>query len=82
MEQDGKKIADAVIINGSAYVPVRAMSEATGTGLAVEGKRITMESKAAATVETGTAVAELVTTPANTQRMLTEEEKKRCFEVK
>ncbi|MFD2876633.1 hypothetical protein ACFTAO_12760 [Paenibacillus rhizoplanae] len=53
MEQDGKKIADAVIINGSAYVPVRAMSEATGTGLAVEGKRITMESKAAATVETG-----------------------------
>jgi hypothetical protein len=32
---DGTKIGDAVIINGSAYAPVRAISEATGTGLKV-----------------------------------------------
>lgn len=70
VEQDGKKIADAVIINGSAYVPVRAMSEATGTGLAVEGKTITVESKATAIAETGTTVAEPVTT-----RVLTETER-------
>ncbi|MFD1910151.1 hypothetical protein ACFSQ7_48645 [Paenibacillus rhizoplanae] len=70
VEQNGKKIADAVIINGSAYVPVRAMSEATGTGLAVEGKTITMESKATAIAETGTTVAEPVTT-----RVLTETER-------
>ncbi|WP_375104655.1 hypothetical protein ACDZ28_10815 [Paenibacillus sp. RS8] len=50
VEQDGKKIADAAIINGSAYVPVRAMSEATGTDLNVDGKKIIMESKASATI--------------------------------
>lgn len=43
--KDGKKIADAAIINGSAYAPVRAVSEATGTSLTVEGKTIIMESK-------------------------------------
>lgn len=42
--KDGKKIAEAAIINGSAYAPVRAVSEATGTGLSVEGKTIIMES--------------------------------------
>ncbi|MEK5415436.1 MULTISPECIES: hypothetical protein [unclassified Paenibacillus] len=45
IKQDGKKIADAAIINGSAYVPVRTMSEATGTGLTVEGKTIILENK-------------------------------------
>ncbi|MCL6605626.1 MAG: hypothetical protein K6T94_22410 [Paenibacillus sp.] len=43
IEQGGKKIADAVIINGSAYVPVLAMSKATGTNLAVKGKTITVD---------------------------------------
>ncbi|MBY0011505.1 hypothetical protein [Paenibacillus typhae] len=42
--KDGKKIADAAIINGSAYAPVRAVSEATGATLTVEGKTIIMES--------------------------------------
>ncbi|WP_342438153.1 hypothetical protein NSS79_02500 [Paenibacillus sp. FSL L8-0436] len=61
VEQNGKKIADAVIINGSTYAPVRAISEATGTGLAVEGKKIIMS-------ETTTAVAETVSaTPADLQ---------------
>lgn len=41
--KDGKKIADAAIINGSAYAPVRAVSEATGAALTVEGKTIIME---------------------------------------
>lgn len=39
---DGTKIGDAVIINGSTYAPVRALSEATGTELKVEGKVITL----------------------------------------
>lgn len=51
---DKTKIADAVIINGSAYVPVRKMAEATGTELTVEGKTITLEDK----VETSPALEE------------------------
>lgn len=44
IEKDGKKIADAGIIDGSAYVPVRAISEAAGVTLKVdsERKKITM----------------------------------------
>lgn len=42
IEKAGVKVADAVIINGSAYAPVRAVADATGTSLAVEGKKITM----------------------------------------
>lgn len=42
IEQDGKKVADAVIIDGSAYAPVRAVAEASGTKLLVEGKKIIM----------------------------------------
>ncbi|NJJ41561.1 hypothetical protein [Paenibacillus apii] len=45
IKQDGKKIADAAIINGSAYVPVRTMSEATGATLTIEGKTIILEKK-------------------------------------
>lgn len=45
VEQDGKKLTDGVVINGSAYVPVRAIAEATGTGLTVEGKTIILEGK-------------------------------------
>jgi len=52
---DKTKIADAIIINGSAYVPVRKMAEATGTELKVEGKTITLES----TVETSPAIGEI-----------------------
>ncbi|GAA0134728.1 hypothetical protein YSY43_15680 [Paenibacillus sp. YSY-4.3] len=39
---DGTKVADGAIINGSAYVPVRALADATGIPLNVEGKTITM----------------------------------------
>lgn len=42
IEKSGQKVSDAVIINGSAYAPVRAVAEATGTSLTVEGKKITM----------------------------------------
>lgn len=45
IKQAGKKIADAIVVNNSAYVPVRTMSEATGAGLTVEGKTIILESK-------------------------------------
>lgn len=44
IKQDGKKIADAAIINGSAYAPVRSVSEAVGVTLQVEGKKIIMGS--------------------------------------
>ncbi|WP_339319724.1 hypothetical protein [Paenibacillus sp. FSL R10-2734] len=45
IKQNGEKIADAIVVNNSAYVPVRTMSEATGTGLTVQGKTIILESK-------------------------------------
>ncbi|MCG7407681.1 hypothetical protein MH117_09620 [Paenibacillus sp. ACRRX] len=45
VEQGGKKIADGAIINGSAYVPVRAIADATGTPLTVKGKKITLSGK-------------------------------------
>lgn len=51
---DGTKIGDAVIINGSTYAPVRALSEATGTELKVEGKTIILGD----TVETSPAIGE------------------------
>lgn len=67
--EDGTKIADAVIINGSAYVPVRAVSEATGTSLTVKGKTITMGSKETVPNDSSSV------TKAETARVLTEEEK-------
>lgn len=42
LKQNGEKVADAVILKGSAYVPVRTMSEATNTPLQVKGKEIIM----------------------------------------
>lgn len=45
IERNGSKIADAVIINGSAYAPVRSVVEATGAGLSVEGKKIIMSTE-------------------------------------
>lgn len=42
IEKAGEKVADAVIINSTAYAPVRAVAEATGASLTVEGKTITM----------------------------------------
>jgi hypothetical protein len=45
VEKDGTKIADAVVINGSAYAPVRAVAEASGVNLKVEGKKIIMSSE-------------------------------------
>lgn len=43
-DANGKKIADAAIINDKAYAPVRAVSEAAGVSLKVEGKTITVNS--------------------------------------
>lgn len=51
---DGKKIADAAVINGSTYAPVRAVAEATGINLTVEGKVIILSDNEATT----TSVAE------------------------
>lgn len=45
IEQGGKKVSDAVIINGTAYAPVRAVAEALSTNLTVEGKKIIVEDK-------------------------------------
>lgn len=42
IEKNGKKIADAIIINGSAFAPVRSVADATGANLVVEGKKIIM----------------------------------------
>ncbi|MNO27685.1 hypothetical protein D3C76_175650 [compost metagenome] len=61
IKQDGKKIADAIVVNNSAYVPVRTMSEATGTGLTIQGKTIILDGKEtekSAKPETNTTVAE------------------------
>ncbi|WP_151737251.1 hypothetical protein [Paenibacillus tengchongensis] len=61
LKTDGTKIGDAVIINGTAFAPVRAISEATGANLTVKGKTIILGE----TVETSPAVSE-ETTPAPT----------------
>lgn len=45
VEKNGNKVADAVVIDGTAYAPVRAVSDATGAGLSVEGKRIIIQDK-------------------------------------
>jgi hypothetical protein len=45
VEKNGTKISEAVVINGSAYAPVRAVAEATGVNLKVEGKKIIMSSE-------------------------------------
>lgn len=42
IEKNGIKVADAVIINGTAYAPVRSVSEVAGVSLNVEGKKILM----------------------------------------
>ncbi|OMD92415.1 hypothetical protein BSK49_03820 [Paenibacillus odorifer] len=50
VEKNGSKVADALVINGSAYAPVRAVAEATGTKLTVEGKKIIMGETTTVTV--------------------------------
>ncbi|SET62204.1 hypothetical protein [Paenibacillus sp. NFR01] len=40
VEKAGVKVADAVVINGTAYAPVRAVAAATGATLSIEGKKI------------------------------------------
>ncbi|OME62303.1 hypothetical protein BSK59_02195 [Paenibacillus odorifer] len=51
-KSDGTKIGDAVIINGTAYAPVRSVSDATGATLTVEGKKIIMSGNNTTSVET------------------------------
>jgi hypothetical protein len=51
VEKDGVKVADAVIINGSTYAPIRAVSEATGANLSVDGKKIIISDKEDSTVD-------------------------------
>ncbi|MNW49578.1 hypothetical protein D3C74_270040 [compost metagenome] len=51
IEKDGRTIAEAAIINGSAYAPVRAVAEATGADLKVEGKKIVLNTDTAQVVE-------------------------------
>lgn len=54
IEKNGKKVDDAIIINSTAYAPVRSVSEATGATLTVEGKKIIMSGSETAT---GTAIS-------------------------
>lgn len=39
---DGKPVKDAVIIDGTTYVPARSFSEATGYSIAIEGGTVKM----------------------------------------
>lgn len=59
IEKNGTKIAEAVIINGSAYAPVRSIAEATGAGLTVEGKKIIMDSQITITTNNATKIEQL-----------------------
>ncbi|OKP83286.1 hypothetical protein A3844_22795 [Paenibacillus helianthi] len=47
IEKDGKNVAEAAIINGSAYAPVRAVAQISGATLTVEGKKIIMSDNTA-----------------------------------
>ncbi|OXM15451.1 hypothetical protein [Paenibacillus herberti] len=51
IEKDGKKLAEAAIIDGAAYAPVRAVAEASGADLSVEGKTISMGSEKEVTTQ-------------------------------
>jgi hypothetical protein len=73
-DADGKKIAEAAIINGSAYVPVRAMSEATGTDLTVTGKVITLGETTKEVDETGATLGD-VPVEVTISKLQTEKEK-------
>lgn len=67
VEQNGTKIADAVIIDGVAYAPVRAVSQAAGVQLTVEGKKIIMKESESETTKAepvATAIPEPTATPA------------------
>lgn len=46
VEVDGEKISDAVVINGSTYVPLRSLSDNLGLGLGVEGKKVVIKTEA------------------------------------
>ncbi|MDT3426058.1 hypothetical protein J2Z22_001578 [Paenibacillus forsythiae] len=59
VEKGGQKIADVVIIKGSTYAPVRAISEAAGVSLTVEGKKIIVE-ETSGTVSTSAPTAQTV----------------------
>ncbi|MNC06320.1 hypothetical protein D3C75_538270 [compost metagenome] len=59
IEKGGKKVADAVIINGVAYAPVKAVADATGASLTVEGKKIIMADGNSNTSTTGVSVEQL-----------------------
>ncbi|OMD19219.1 hypothetical protein BJP48_11975 [Paenibacillus odorifer] len=66
VEQNGTKIADAVIIDGVAYAPVRAVSQAAGVQLTVEGKKIIMKESESETTKAepvATAIPEPTATP-------------------
>lgn len=39
---NGKAIGDAAVIDGSTFLPVRSISDATGINIAVEGKKINL----------------------------------------
>ncbi|AZS14578.1 hypothetical protein [Paenibacillus lutimineralis] len=57
--QDGKKIAEGAILNGSTYVPVRAMSKATGTPLTVDTKKKVITLGTETTTSSNIAIDEL-----------------------
>lgn len=60
IEKSGKKVDDAIIINGTAFAPVRSVAEATGAKLTVEGKKIVMgENTTVASVSSGETTAKL-----------------------
>lgn len=45
IEKNGSKVGDAIVINGTAFAPVRTVSDAAGIGLVVEGKKIIIQDK-------------------------------------
>ncbi|WP_178023011.1 hypothetical protein [uncultured Paenibacillus sp.] len=43
VEVNGKMISDAIVVNGSTYVPVRSLTEAAGFDLSVTGKKVVIK---------------------------------------
>ncbi|WP_342439348.1 hypothetical protein NSS79_10755 [Paenibacillus sp. FSL L8-0436] len=77
IERNGTKVADAVVINGSTYAPVRAIAEATGSKLTVEGKKIIMAERSDAAPAVGeTTQVEPVALEAEREKLKAEIEKK------
>lgn len=70
VEVNGKKIEDAVVLNGSTYAPVRSISESLGAEIAVNGKKVVITTDVDKDIQTNGKIYELDTQIASKNKEL------------